>query len=135
MDARRISALCLILPALPLSILLFTPENAATMPLWLALVVVGGLGFAGGGEMSSTAYLTTRYVGLRSFGQNYGIITAIMAGTAGIGPLIGGIIYDQTKSYELMLIGAIPLVIVSGLLVLTLGKFPVWQADGSKAPD
>jgi MFS family permease len=129
MDARPIAALCLALPAVPLLMFALTPEGQV-VPLGIAVVSVALLGFAAGAELSVTAYLTTRYVGLRAFGQNYAIIGSIMAISSGVGPLVAGLIYDRTGGYVPMLFGGIPAAILAGLFILTLGPFPVWREDG-----
>jgi MFS family permease len=124
-NARPIAAICLALPAIPLFMLAISPLGQA-LP---AAIAVALLGFAAGAELSATAYLTTRYVGLRAFAQNYAIISCIMAFSAGVGPFIAGLIYDSTGSYGLLLFGGIPVAFVAGLFIATMGPFPVWQSN------
>jgi MFS family permease len=133
MDARAIASVCLALPAVPLLMLALTPEGQV-VPLGVAVGSVALLGFAGGAELSVTAYLTTRYVGLRAFAQNYAIISSIMAIASGVAPLLAGLIYDWTGGYVAFLFAGIPAAILAGLFISTLGPFPVWQKEGSRAP-
>jgi predicted MFS family arabinose efflux permease len=133
MNARVIAAFCLALPAVPLLMLALTPEGQI-VPLGLAVGSVALLGFAIGAELSVTAYLTTRYVGLRAFGQNYAIISSIMATSSGVAPLVAGLIYDRTGGYVPLLFGGIPAALIAALLILALGPFPVWKHDAAPAP-
>ena len=48
---------------------------------------------------------------------------------AGISPLVAGLIFDRTGSYDLLLIAGIPLALVAGLLVSTLGRYPDFAAS------
>jgi predicted MFS family arabinose efflux permease len=132
MNARAIAAFCLALPAVPLLMLALTPEGQV-VPLGVAVGSVALLGFAIGAELSVTAYLTTRYVGLRAFGQNYAIISSIMATSSGVAPLVAGLIYDRTGGYVPLLFGGIPAALIAALLILALGPFPVWKHDADRA--
>jgi MFS family permease len=127
-DARAIASLCLAMPAIPLLVLALSPEGHV-LPLSVAMGAVALLGFAIGAEQSVTAYLTTRYVGLRAFAQNYAVITSIMAFSWGIGPLVAGLIYDATGSYFLLLMGAIPAPVLAGIFMASMGPYPTWKKD------
>jgi len=130
-DARAIASLCLAMPAVPLLVLALAPEGQL-LPISLAMGSVALLGFAIGAEQAVTAYLTTRYVGLRAFAQNYAIITSIMAFSWGIGPLVAGLIYDWTGGYSLMLFATIPAPLLAGLCMASMGPYPVWEKDGQR---
>jgi MFS family permease len=127
-DARAIASLCLALPAVPLLTLALAPEGHL-MPISVAMGSVALLGFAIGAEQSVTAYLTTRYVGLRAFAQNYAVITSIMAFSWGIGPLVAGLIYDWTSSYTLLLFSGIPASLLAGLFMASMGPYPIWKQE------
>jgi len=132
LDARAIASLCLALPAVPLLLLGLTPEGHV-VSIGVAMGCVALLGFAAGAELTVTAYLTTRYVGLRAFAQNYAIIASIMAFSSGVGPLIAGLIYDGTGSYVLLLFGGIPAALLAGACIATLGPYPIWQDADPRA--
>jgi len=86
------------------------------------------IAFAGGAGFQITTYLVSRYGGLRNFGKIYGAISsAIMLG-ASIGPLVSGMLYDATGSYELLLAAAIPAVLVAAAMFLGLGPYPDFEA-------
>ncbi len=123
MDPRPIAGISLALPAIPLLVLALWPQGEA-MSLAVAIPTAALLGFATGGELSATAYLASRYVGLVAFGKNYGIISSIMAFSAGVGPLVAGTIYDRTGDYLALLIGGAPAALIASALVFTLPALP-----------
>ena len=109
------------LPAVPcLGLLLFVKS-------WPIIVVsVGTLGWAMGGYLQASAYLTTRYAGLRHFGLIFGIMMSMMAITTGVGPTLIGAIYDRTGSYTILFVFGIVAAGVAGLLMATLRRYPDW---------
>jgi predicted MFS family arabinose efflux permease len=66
-----------------------------------ALVVVAMLvnGYAAGTKTQITGFLTASYGGMRNFGKIYGVMAALMAAASGIGPLLGGLVYDHFGNY------------------------------------
>jgi MFS family permease len=91
------------------------------------------IGCGGGSALHMILYLTTQYAGLRNFGKIYGSIAALMGLGAGVGPLAAGLVHDATGSYTLFLTGAIPVLVVAGLLVFGLGPFPEFKPE--RAPE
>jgi MFS family permease len=104
----------------------------------IALLVFGGstgmafvgsmlLGVAIGADLDLVPFLVTRYCGLRSFGQLYGIVfSAFLVGSA-LGPTLLGVTFDLRGSYRVMLISFEPLLAIGAILLLRLGpySFPV----------
>lgn len=81
------------------------------------------LGLGQGSELGITAYLTTRYFGLKAYGAIYGILYGVASFGVGIGLMSMGIIHDIADGYgpmKFVFIGAMSLVI---LLVLTLPRY------------
>ena len=118
-NAGKVAGFAVIgLTVLPLA-LLAVPGSIA-----LALVAVVGAGLMGGAVSPGNAYLVGKHFGPRSFGTFYTTINVASSIGVGLGPLIANHIYDVTKSYELVMWGAIPALILAGLLYLSLGKFP-----------
>lgn len=111
------------LPAIPYAGLLLFP-GSITAVVGCALV----LGWGGGAYMHSSTYLTSRFGGMRNFGKIFGVMASLIALGTGIGPVSAGAIYDATGSYRLLLISGIPLALICGALVSTLGRFPEWSA-------
>ncbi len=100
-----------------------------------ALTSVALIGAALGSEGDSIAYLVGRFFGRRNFGALCGLMTSFFAFGFGLGPLLGGRIFDSTGSYRAALISACGLLLLSVILVTTLGRYPVFGADIHKQPD
>lgn len=94
-----------------------------------ALVVNG---YAAGTKTQITGYLTASYGGLRNFGAIYGVMAALMALASGVGPMLGGMLYDRFGGYDMFLaIGAAGCV-VGGILMMTLPSYPDWGGRDDK---
>ena len=65
-----------------------------------AVVGAACIGAAAGSEYSLLPYMLTRYFGLRSFGQLYGLIYSASALGTGLGPVTMGGAFDMTGSYD-----------------------------------
>ena len=82
------------------------------------------IGFATGAEFDVLAVLASRYLGMRAFAAIYGQIAAVFGLGVGMGPAIGGAMYDAIGSYGTMLwvLGAV-FAVAAGLLAV-LGRYP-----------
>lgn len=99
-----------------------------------ALIVVAMLvnGYAAGTKTQITGFLTASYGGMRNFGKIYGVMAALMAAAAGIGPLLGGLVYDEFGNYgPFLLAGAIGC-ILGGILMISLPAYPEWEKRRSE---
>ena len=94
-------------------------------------LVIGMLvmGYSSGAQMQITAYLITRYAGLKNFGKIYATIGSMLMLGASIGPWIAGVIHDRTGSYDALLMIAIPAAVVAAVLMVGLGPYPHFAAD------
>jgi MFS family permease len=81
------------------------------------------VGFAAGVEYDLLAFLIARYFGLKSYNVVYAGIYSAFALGAGIGPKVFGKYYDLTGSYHIPLMISTAMMIVSALLLLTLGRY------------
>lgn len=88
-------------------------------------MIVGG--YAGGTKMQLCGYLTARYAGLRNYAAIFGAMTSAIALASGLGPLLGGVVYDYTGSYNYLLMAGMVLPVVSGLLLINLSEYPTWE--------
>jgi MFS family permease len=68
---------------------------------------------------------------MRNFGKIYGVMAALMAAAAGIGPLIAGIIYDQFGGYGPFLALGAAGCVLGGILMISLPAYPAWGEQGS----
>lgn len=94
-----------------------------------ALIVVAMLvnGYAAGTKTQITGLMTARYGGMRNFGKIYGVMAALMALAAGLGPMAAGISYDAFGSYGPFLIAGAMGCMLGGMLMVALPAYPVWE--------
>jgi MFS family permease len=100
------------------------------LPTALAIAVIG---LAVGAEVDLNAYLTSRYFGLRAFGQ----IFAAQYLFVGIGSALGapaiGWLRDRTGLYDTALKFAASAFLLGAVGLLALGSYPVWGGNGVTA--
>ena len=85
MSSRRTSPFVLFLCPLAGMVLLY---GAATPAVAIAAAVLVGVGL--GAEVDLMAFLLSRYLGMRAFGEIYGYLFAIFMLASGLGPFIMG---------------------------------------------
>lgn len=103
-----------------------------------ALIVVAMLvnGYAAGTKTQITGLMTAKYGGMRNFGKIYGVMSALMALAAGVGPTLAGVTYDQFGGYSIFLIAGAVGCLLGGILMITLPAYPDWEARREHdAPD
>jgi MFS family permease len=98
----------------------------ATGPLAFLAGILTGL--AAGAEVDVTAYLTSRYFGLRFFSSIYAFYYSAYSLGAGIGPLVTAQAVELTGGYTWTLYGHAVLLMLAGLLLSRLPPFPDWAA-------
>ncbi len=94
-----------------------------TLAPWAAMVSIVLIGFAVGVEYDLMAFLVARYFGMRAYTAIYGVLYVFFSIGAGVGPLVFGWSFDRTGSYHLVLNIAFAVLIVSGLALLSLGRY------------
>jgi MFS family permease len=82
------------------------------------------IGYTAGAGLAITAYLISRYAGLRSFGAVYGALGSMLMFGSAIGPTVAGFIYDTFGSYRILLLIAIPGALVGAAMFFRLGAYP-----------
>lgn len=103
------------------------------------IVAIVFIGLAFGAESDLIGYLTSRYFGLRAFGQIYGCLYTIFVLAAATGPFAFGWGRDVFGSYTWPFFAAAAIAACAGVLMLIMPPFPKagsWQvvdevADGS----
>lgn len=123
-DARRIALFFFSLSALGL-LVLATPAPAAAL-----IVVAVLLGGSLGAEVDMLAYLTSRYFGLRCFAQIFSFLFSAVMVAMGLGPLVFGIVFDTTGSYQSILALGVPICILAIGLVLLLKPYAEQRRGG-----
>ena len=124
--APGIAFILLSLPALACWML--TAEEIST---YTALFAIFLIGFASGVEYDLLAFLIARYFGMKVYSTIYGFIYATFALGAGVGPMVFGIIYDRTQSYNSILLFSLVILLIGATMLLTLGRYRVFTKDDS----
>jgi MFS family permease len=95
--------------------------------------VLVGVGL--GAEVDLIAFLLSRYLGMRSFGEIYGYLFAIFMLGSGLGPFAMGVSFDRRGSYNLILECFGFALVAASILILRLGPYayPVSHRDGTNA--
>ncbi|CAN5147287.1 MFS transporter [soil metagenome] len=114
-----VGAISISLPIISVLLLVLAPGY---MPLVILAIIILGLSI--GGEYDAVIYLSTRYFGLQNFGALFGFVAALITLGVGLGPAIGGLVYDMTGSYTLYFSLLMPVWAISGLMLATLGPNP-----------
>lgn len=103
-------------------------DGIRSFPLIIIAMIVNG--YAQGTKTQITGYLTAGYAGMRNFGAIYGVMSALMALAAGLGPLLGGLAYDLTGGYGPFLIAGAIGCALGGFIVATLPSYPSFEPEG-----
>jgi MFS family permease len=114
-----ISAVLSVLP-IGTAVMLMTPSDSVA----LRLLAISFFALIAGGQLKMLAYLTSRYFGLRAYGAIFGVVSTVIPISAGAGPLLAAMLYDSMHSYQALLIVTIPVTIVAGLIMLSIGGYP-----------
>ncbi len=77
------------------------------------------LGFGTGGEFDVVPYMLARHFGLRALSAMYGVVWMAWGAAGAVGPVLMGLAYDATGSYQGVRIGFAAVTSVVALLMLT----------------
>ncbi|WP_228242439.1 MFS transporter [Porphyrobacter sp. GA68] len=111
----------LLVPALACWLLMGTGTNQT-----LIYTAAFMLGFAAGAESDLIAYLASRYFGMANYGKIYGMLYMPFGLGSAFSPVIYGWFRDTTGSYDGALTLAMGGFAVGALLLITLGRYPVF---------
>jgi MFS family permease len=93
---------------------------AGTRLVFLAVFLIG-LGM--GAEVDIIAYLTSRYFGLRAFGEIYGYAFASYTVAGALGPWLMGLGFDRSGSYVSVLVSFLLATSLAAVLMTRLGPY------------
>lgn len=113
---------------MPLGGILLLLNSTSTEATVVATVLIG-LGL--GAEVDLIAYMISRYLGLRAFGEIYGYMYAAFMFGSGGGPLLVSFCHDRFGSYDLGLEILAGLLAACAVTILTLGNY-VYQPTQRK---
>jgi MFS family permease len=122
-SGRHVGGVILLLPILACALLVLLKLSLAS---GIAIGIV--IGLALGAEIDIFAFLSARYFGLRNYGLLFGTVAGLISFGAGIGPTYAGFMFDHFQSYSVLLMTLIPMLLISSLLVLSLGREPDFGA-------
>jgi MFS family permease len=69
---------------------------------WMMVVFAFLHGFAHGGFFAIVAPITAEYFGTRSHGELFGIVTFVSTFGAAAGPILAGVVFDASGSYQMV---------------------------------
>ena len=115
--APYVAIVFFVLPLIGIGLLLGTSGAAVGIPA--AVLVGAGLG----AEVDLIAYLQSRYLGMKAFGEIYGYLFAVFMLGSGLGPFVMGSVFQARHSYEFALIGLASGIVVACVLMGTLGAY------------
>jgi MFS family permease len=122
------AAIALALPAVGVLLLMGTSTDFAPLIAGVALI-----GFAQGAEVDVAAYFIARYFGMRAYGAVYAFVGMGFGSGTAVGAIMAGRLFDMNGNYETLLLLAAALFVVSGLIILLMGRYPNF-ADMKAAP-
>ena len=91
------------------------------------------LGLGLGTEIDLIAFLVSRYMGQRAFGEIYGYCFMIFGLGSSFGRFLGGVVFDLTGSYTPALVGAGIALVAAVILVNFLGPY-IYPVDREVEP-
>ncbi|HNR22953.1 MAG TPA: hypothetical protein PKL49_08015, partial [Steroidobacteraceae bacterium] len=100
----------------------------------MATVAAVLVGFASGAETDLVAFMSARYFGLKHYGRIYGVQYAVFGFASGIAPALFGGMYDRTGSYDAILVIAAIAFGIGAMLMLTMGRYPVFTPPPADTP-
>jgi predicted MFS family arabinose efflux permease len=100
-------------------------ESIRTPALIFVAMIISG--YSAGTKLQICGYLTSRYGGLKNYGAIFGMMGSLIAVGGALGPFLGGLLFDYTGNYTLFVIIGMIGCGLSGLLIVSLPRYPVWQ--------
>lgn len=108
-------------PYIAFAVLIIASVALAMFALWgqeFAFLAAIAVGLSMGAEVDLIAFLTSRYFDLDIYGKVYGILYAVFVLGSALSPVIMGVMFDQTGSYDgALMISVIALIVAAGSLL------------------
>ena len=112
-----VGAAFILIPCAAALLLALSPPSFA-----VAATAAVAFGLAAGAEVDLVAYMTTRYFGLRAYGEIYGWQFILFELAVGVGPLLVGRMFDRYGNYQFALMILAGAYVIASLAIGTLGK-------------
>lgn len=123
LNPNLVAGVVVLVPVISCLLLIEMPGNTA-----IAILAVAIIGLALGSEVDVMAFMTARQFGTVSYGLVFGVISGLWAIATGLGPTLVNRIYDVTGEYVLALELAIPLFVLTSILLFSLATPPDFEA-------
>jgi cyanate permease len=94
-----------------------------------------GIGITTGAEIDIIGYMTSRYFGLRRFGQLYGYLFGVFLIGTGIGPAVMGAVHTRTHSYDPAFYAFGIMLALAIVFMLFLGRYRFPVGEGADLAD
>jgi predicted MFS family arabinose efflux permease len=120
--ARWVGGITLASTALTFVLLLLPGRS---VPIVFVSMLING--YAAGTKLQIAGYLTSAYGGMKNFGAIFGTMASLIAAGSGLGPLMGGFVYDTYGHYDPYLWIGIAGTFVSAWLIFGLPGYPEWH--------
>lgn len=108
-----------------------------TRSLWLMMAGIGLMGFGYGAVTGLLPFFTSRYFGLRSASEIFGIAMGVVTLAIGAGPVLLGAGFDYFGSYEMPLWFTLVTIVMALATALFLGRYTYYgrnAAETGKSP-
>ncbi|MBT9475203.1 MFS transporter [Polaromonas sp.] len=128
--APGVAAVALFMPCIG-CLLLWTADASSSTLLLTAAVALVGIG--AGAEFDLSAYLISRYFGLKDYGRLFGIHLGLITAGSMLAPLMFAAMYKTTGGYGPLLAWCAGCCVVGPLLLLTLGRQPPLESAVTQA--
>jgi len=119
-------------PVYLIGAVILVAQSAALIFLGLSMgkfaaIAIAVVGFSTGGQIACSSYCIPRYLGMKSYGQVYGILSIVGSIGVGLGPYFFSSLRVMAMDYRLSLSVAGGLAALAAALYGTLGRHRMWQ--------
>jgi MFS family permease len=125
--APKVAIICFLLSATGLALL----AGGATG--FMAFIVAMLIGVSIGAEADLLAFLTSRYFGLKCFGEIYGLLFASLLIGTSLGPVAYGLSFEMSGSYIWILILCAILCAIAAIVMKFLPRYPDFEKSEANA--
>ena len=121
--APHLGLVCFLLSAIGMAMF---ASDVTGFSVYIAAVLVG---FSIGAEIDLLAFMTSRYFGLKNFGEIFGLLFSSMMLGVSLGPLAYGYCFDTTGNYTAVLSLSCLLLLSASVIIARLPKYPEFSKD------